>query len=71
MKVVSSTTPLRERALCQFEYILNYKPNVAVFLGDKLQEIIYPTISEDTLHIHRSEVLMPTALRQTGRQEDV
>uniref|UniRef100_A0A915EVR4 Uncharacterized protein n=1 Tax=Ditylenchus dipsaci TaxID=166011 RepID=A0A915EVR4_9BILA len=27
MKVVSSTTPLRERALCQFEYILNYNPN--------------------------------------------
>ncbi|KAF7639530.1 hypothetical protein Mgra_00000859 [Meloidogyne graminicola] len=26
MKVISATTPLRERALCQFEYILNYNP---------------------------------------------
>ncbi|KAL3091840.1 hypothetical protein niasHT_027460 [Heterodera trifolii] len=27
MKVISASTPLRERALCQFEYVLNYKPN--------------------------------------------
>ncbi|KAI1732162.1 interleukin-17 domain-containing protein [Ditylenchus destructor] len=27
MKAISSSTPLRERALCQFEYILNYKHN--------------------------------------------
>ncbi|KAI1725670.1 interleukin-17 domain-containing protein [Ditylenchus destructor] len=27
MKAVVPTTPLRERALCQFEYILNYNPN--------------------------------------------
>lgn len=27
MRVISASTPLRERALCQFEYVLNYKPN--------------------------------------------
>lgn len=27
MKVVNANTPLRERALCQYEYVLNYKPN--------------------------------------------
>lgn len=26
MKVISASTPLRERALCQFEYVLNYNP---------------------------------------------
>uniref|UniRef100_A0A915NG41 Uncharacterized protein n=1 Tax=Meloidogyne floridensis TaxID=298350 RepID=A0A915NG41_9BILA len=26
VQVISATTPLRERALCQFEYILNYNP---------------------------------------------
>lgn len=29
MRVVSSSTPLRERAVCQFEYIINFKPNVS------------------------------------------
>lgn len=32
MKVVNANTPLRERALCQYEYVLNYKPNVLSIL---------------------------------------
>lgn len=30
MTAISSETPLRERALCKFEYILNYNPQVAL-----------------------------------------
>lgn len=28
LDVISAETPLRERALCKFEYILNYNPKV-------------------------------------------
>lgn len=30
MSVISAETPLRERALCKFEYILNYNPKVSL-----------------------------------------
>uniref|UniRef100_A0A914RRQ1 Uncharacterized protein n=1 Tax=Parascaris equorum TaxID=6256 RepID=A0A914RRQ1_PAREQ len=37
MSVISSETPLRERALCKFEYILNYNPMVGNFFLHSLQ----------------------------------
>lgn len=52
LDVISAETPLRERALCKFEYVLNYNPRV-IF---QLFSFDCKMISEVASSINRSEV---------------
>lgn len=68
MTVISSETPLRERALCKFEYILNYNPQVCIQLFRQL--LIFRFLANSG-RSDRSQMLVSASQHSFGRQKNI